>query len=214
MKKKELILSIAIPLVVAAALFGLLYYQTHRYVEPVVVTDVGAPAFYDPDAENVSAAIGLYVLNVGGLDLTTGSYWMDFYLTILCDKPCKPQPDIMNAAGEPEIEDQTGGTHGGTFYSFRIRADMLTAMDLADFPFDEHKLVVLIEDKVAGVEDLSFWADDTLAGVDENVNVAGWTLKPGHEAHMIDKVYPIYPGTYYSRYRFAITLHTPCSHPS
>jgi hypothetical protein len=207
--KKKLILSIAIPFVMVAALFGLLYYETHRYVKPVVVSDVGAAAFYNPNAENVTAKIGVYVLNVGNLDLTTGSYWMDFYLTILCDKPCHPQLDIMNASGTPEIEDQTGNTRGGTFYSFRVKADMLTDLNLADFPFDRHKLIVLVEDKVSGVEDLAFTAEPTLIGVDENAHVAGWTLFPGWDSYMIDKVYPIYPDTYYSRYAFSITIGHP-----
>jgi hypothetical protein len=70
--KKKLILSTTIPLAILATLFGLLYYETHRYIEPVVVTDVGAAAFYNPNAENVTAIIGVYVLNVGDLDLTTG----------------------------------------------------------------------------------------------------------------------------------------------
>lgn len=207
--KKKLILSIVTPLVVLAALFGLLYYETHRYVEPAFAEFTGPAAFYDPNGENVSAAIGIYVLNVGNLDLTTGSYWMDFYLTVKCDKPCHPKPDIMNAAGTPEIEDQTGDTRGDTFYSFRIRADMITELDLADFPFDQHQLIVLVEDKVAGVEDLVFWSEPTLSGIDENAHVAGWTLKPGWDAYMIDKVYPIYPESYYSRYHFAITIMHP-----
>ena len=207
--KRKLILSIVIPLGIIVALFGGLYYETHRYVEPVVITDVGAPAFYDPSAENVSAGVGIYVLNVSELDLTTGSYWMDFYLTIDCDKPCTPYPDIMNAAGTPDIENQTGYKPGETFYSFRIRANMLTEMNLANFPFDEHQLVVLVEDKTAGVEDLVYWSNPNLSGVDENVHIAGWTLEPGWEAYTIDKVYPIYPGTYYSRYYYAITIAHP-----
>jgi hypothetical protein len=207
--KKKIILSIIIPLAIVAAVFGLLYYQTHRNVEPVVVVDTGAAAFYNPNAENATAKIGVYILNVGNLDLTTGSYWVDFYLTIECNKPCHPQPDIMNAAGTPEIEDQTGNTRGDTWYSYRVKADMLTDLSFADFPFDEHKLYVLIEDKVAGVEDLAFTAEPSLTGVDDNAHVSGWTLMPGGDSYVMDKTYPIYPGTYYTRYVYSIVIGHP-----
>ena len=60
--------------------------------------------YFDPNASPIQATVGVYVVNVGDLNLSTGIFWMDFYLTIYCDRPCTPEPDIINAVELDDFE--------------------------------------------------------------------------------------------------------------
>lgn len=168
-----------------------------------------APAIIQ-DSQNKTefVKIGVYVMSVGALDMLTGSYKMDFYLSFKCPKACDPSKfDIMNAQSF-EWEDQTGDNLNGTFYSYRVRADLLTELDLRHYPFDSHELPVKIEDKQLTTDKLVFVPDEKLSGIDENVVVSGWQLSPVWYEEVVDHDYTIF-GESYSRYRFYVTIHHP-----
>jgi len=117
------------------AILGLLYsfvYTLKRNVEPPPesVAIVGPAEYFNPDANPIHANIGVYVINVGNLDLTTGIYFMDFYLGIYCDRPCQPDVDILNAASalksknKPQTPRAIRFTHTG---SAQMCSPMFTA---------------------------------------------------------------------------------------
>ena len=98
-----------------------------------------------PEAQPIK--IGVYILNVGNLDMSTGNYSMDFYLNFTCNPACDPDTfDIMNGNIEYK-EDQTSDTADGTWRAYRVRAALITDLDVRDYPFDEHNLIIEIEDK-------------------------------------------------------------------
>jgi hypothetical protein len=150
--------------------------------------------------------VGVYVLSVGDLDMTTGSYKMDFFLNFKCDKPCDPSNfDLMNA--ESYVwEDQTGDPKNNTRFSYRVHANLLTELDLRHYPFDSHDLPVKIEDKRLPVSQLVYQVDPKLSGIDENVVVSGWLLAPNSSAEVVSHHYSIFDDDY-SRYRFYVTIY-------
>jgi hypothetical protein len=154
--------------------------------------------------------VGVYMLGVGNLDMTSGGYTLDFYLNFICDRPCDPSKfDIMNASSAPEIDDQTADTRGGTFYTYRVRVDLVTQLDLKKYPFDEHNLAIEIEDKNMDKTKLVYEVDAEKSGIDTHVLVSGWDLRPDWSADVGDHIYPVFDHSAYSRYRFFISIYHP-----
>jgi hypothetical protein len=135
---------------------------------------------------------------------------MDFYLTIQCDRPCDPHPDIVNAAAEPQIEQQNADTQGDTLHFYRVRADLLTDVYLENFPFDKQVLTLSVGDKQATKEQMVFNADPDLSGWDYgHMHLLGWFFKPDFDAFVGEDAYPVNINGNYSRYFFSITVFKP-----
>lgn len=167
-----------------------------------------------PDASELAGKevvrVGIYVLSVGNLDTTTGTYTIDFFLNFKCETaPCDPSNfDLINAATEPFIEDQTADDERGREFYYRVRADLQTHLDLKDFPFDSHQLKVSFEDKLKNSDEYVFIVDPNLSGIDSSVLVSGWDLLPKLSAENEDHVYKIYNESF-SRARFILEITHP-----
>jgi hypothetical protein len=153
--------------------------------------------------------VGVYILSVGNLDTKTGTYMVDFFLNLQCEDPgnCNPNDfDIMNAAEIKRLDRQTTEDDiAAGKYFYRIRANLQTNLNLRDFPFDQHLLAIELEDKNKNRDKYIFIADPELSGIDSEVYVAGWNLRPYIRG--IEQVhdYPIYEEQY-SRVQFAIRI--------
>ena len=153
--------------------------------------------------------VGVYILSVGNLDTRTGSYAMDFFLNFQCQTPpCDPtQFDIMNAASR-QIDDQTSEEDRGKEFYYRIRANLQNNLDLKEFPFDKHTLIIELEDKNKANDAYVLVPDPEQSGIDSNVYVAGWSLEPYISGMETPHAYNVYDETY-SRVRFAIRIYHP-----
>ena len=167
-----------------------------------------------PDATELAGKevvhVGVYVLSVGNLDTTTGTYTIDFFLNFICETaPCDPSNfDLINAASEPFIEDQTAEDERGSEFYYRVRSEFQTRLDLKDFPFDSHQLKISLEDKLKGSNEYVFVVDPSLSGIDSSVLVSGWDLQPKLSADYENHVYKVYDESF-SRARFFLEI----SHP-
>jgi hypothetical protein len=115
----------------------------------------------------------------------------------------------MNATSAPEVEDQTAETKGGTFFTYRVRANFITNLDLQKYPFDEHHLAIELEDKYQDATKLIYDIDAARTGIDEHVVVSGWELRPDWKAEVIDHVYRVFENSNYPRYRFYLSIYHP-----
>src|SRR5687768_2067139 len=70
--------------VLGPSLAGLLLAITVVGLTPLWVSAQG------PTGDPVRVTVNLEVRNITKLDLTTGSYTVDFYLMFDCDRPCDP----------------------------------------------------------------------------------------------------------------------------
>jgi hypothetical protein len=148
--------------------------------------------------------VGLYLINVGKLDTSTGAYSVDFYLSFSCDQPCQPG-EFEFANGRATSIDKTVDEPTEKFY--RIQAALVSNLNLSKYPFDEHHLLIQIEDKTQTSRTQIYKVSDPDTGVDSAVNIVGWDLE-GWTARVFDHHYAIY-GTDFSAYQFDIHIRRP-----
>ena len=157
--------------------------------------------------------VGFYVLGITDLDVATGSYTMDGYLNFECNRACNEDPDnpafdIMNATGDPDIEEQTSDTKGGTIHYYRIRVPLASNLILKDFPFDYHLLTLHMEDKILGDNELTYEFDSSKSGVDDFAIVSGWEVERTIKGEIIPHKYAIYTSPF-SRLVFSVAIYHP-----
>lgn len=154
-------------------------------------------------AEPEERTIGVYLINVGKIELQTGSYDLDFYIWFASSDPDvdftkkAPRFDFMNALRttvEPSrIEPD--------YYEARVKGTFIKNMDFRQYPFDTQLVTIEIEG-FDTVDKLVFVPDLAATGYDGLINVPGWTLGEGR-SEVVEHHYP--DGTY-SRYVFTFTI--------
>ncbi len=152
-------------------------------------------------AEPNIVTIGLYILNLGKFDISTGSFTADMYLSMTCSQSCSEQDfEFMNgrATSTEVIIDEPNER----FY--RIQANLNSQIDLRQYPFDAQKLEIILEDKERPVNDLVYAVNAEESGLDDSLFFAGWTIDDW-EAVMQTHEYRVYDETY-SQYRFTIPI--------
>lgn len=148
--------------------------------------------------------VGIYVLQVGKFDLSTGSYTIDFYLSMSCDGKCNLGSfEFMNGRADNVILQEN--TTNDRFY--RIQGEFYENLDLQRYPFDSHTLRIEIEDTSLTKEHLVYQPDPSNSGLDSRVIIVGWNIV-GWTANVVDHYYPPYNQTY-SRYTFSIAIDRP-----
>ena len=214
MGKNQVWRSALLALIFFGLFFGLLFefIQTLKSNVDLPLPQVaftGPAEYFNPDANPVNANIGVTVNSIGNLDMATGIYFMDFYLTIICDRTCDPDVDILNAASTPEIETLPGDTQGGTFHNYRIRANLLTGINMQNYPFDQQTLSLTIGDKKATRDELIFNADPSYSAWNYGeLYSLGWLIRPELEVQAAEWSYPYRAGLF-SRFIFSARVYKP-----
>ena len=149
--------------------------------------------------------VGILLLNVGRLDTSTGTYTMDFYLTMRCDRPCDPEPfELANG----RITFQQLQEQLPNYKAFRMQAALSVGMDLRRYPFDKHQLGLVIEDSNRDAGSLVYVADTTHSLIATDLQVAGWELSPGIHTRVEPHYYSIFDQTY-SHYFASVEIRRP-----
>jgi hypothetical protein len=146
--------------------------------------------------------VGIYVLNIGEFDLKSGTYTMDFYLSMECVKPgCKLGSfEFMNGRAQSiRLEENTS-----TAEFWRIQASLYGNLNLQDYPFDSQVLSIRIEDTTLTEQNLTYQVDPNGSGLDPSIVVVGWTIA-GWNQTVISHYYDVYNETY-SQYVFSVNL--------
>jgi len=155
------------------------------------------------DALQQHYSIGVYLINIGKIDLQNGAYDLDFYVWLESDDPSAdfvktvPKIDFMNALSikvEPSRVEPN-------YYEARVKGTFLKNMDFRNYPFDEHNVTIEIEG-FDTINNLTFVPDTQASGFDSLINVPGWNLGESR-ADVIEHAYP--DGTY-ARYIFTFTI--------
>jgi hypothetical protein len=147
--------------------------------------------------------IGVYLINVGKIELQTGSYDLDFYIWFATDNPDvdftqrAPRFDFMNAL---RTTVEPSRVEPG-YYEARVKGTFIKNMDFRQYPFDTQQVTIEIEG-FDTVDKLVFKPDLEATGYDELINVPGWTLGEGR-SEVVEHRYP--DGTY-SRYIFTFSI--------
>lgn len=145
--------------------------------------------------------VGVYMLNLGKFDITTGSFTADFYLSFRCESACSPDNfEFMN--GRAASVDRIINKPNEKFY--RIQANLNNQVDLKRFPFDSQKMQIIIEDKNHSIGELRYVPLKEESGIDGSIAFAGWNID-GWDAYAGEHKYGIYNETY-SQYVFSIGI--------
>lgn len=152
----------------------------------------------------IKVKVGIYLLNVGKLDIGAGTYGMDFYISFRCSEDCQPGNfEILNGRASVEKNDDEP-----RFKVFRVRADLVAQLDLRSFPFDAHRLTISLEDKVLQDNRLIYEPDLQMTGVHPSAVVVGWSLDKQWRVQIDRDSYEVY-GQSYSRATFSIGAQRP-----
>jgi len=149
---------------------------------------------------NVEVAV--YVLNIGKFDVSSGSYVIDFYLSMKCPGRDCFIGDFEFMNGRASSVEKIIDEPNEKFY--RIQANLATNIDLKHYPFDSHSLTIELEDKENSIEKQVYIVDQKESGIDSSVTFVGWGLK-GWKAEVLNHSYPVYSEVY-SRYVFHINI--------
>ncbi len=144
--------------------------------------------------------VGLYILNLGKFDVSTGAFTADFYLDLKCSTSCPESFEFVNgrAASTDKIEDKPDEK----FY--RIQANLNSQIDLRRFPFDKQKMEIILEDKKNAIDKLIYVPLKEQSGIDKSIAFAGWNID-GWRAESSKHDYPVYNETY-SQYIFTVDI--------
>jgi hypothetical protein len=161
------------------------------------------PNSSDPAASEQHYSVGVYLINVGKIDLQNGAYDLDFYVWLASEDPAtdfvksQPKIDFMNGLSvkvEPSRVESK-------YYEARVKGTFLKNMDFRNYPFDSHDVTIELEG-FDPIEKLTFVPDYEATGFDSLVNVPGWNLGRSHSEVIAHE----YPDGTYSRYIFTFTI--------
>jgi hypothetical protein len=171
------------------------------FSSPVLALSYDQTAKPENFNESTKIFISVYVLNIGNLDVETGSYTIDFYLTMKSDRPYSiDRLEFMNGYSTMAYS-ESDDPHEKIY---RVKAQLFTNVDLQNYPFDEHKLSIKIEDEINTTGSLIYIFDEKNSGIDPDATLVGWQSE-GFSGGQIIHRYPNFNGTF-SRFFFDINI--------
>ncbi|HMU92211.1 MAG TPA: hypothetical protein PKE43_04345 [Anaerolineales bacterium] len=145
------------------------------------------------------------VLNISNIDLSAGTYAVDFFISFICETPpCQYEPhwDVMNATEIIDPEDQ-GTSIPFEVYDYRLKTSLIGYVDYTFYPFDYLYVDIIIEDKEYSNDELVYRS--AAVEVDPMLfNPSGWYYRPEYDGDMNDIV--VYPNDDISYDRLYIWL--------
>ncbi|MGC4116892.1 MAG: hypothetical protein QM765_20485 [Myxococcales bacterium] len=185
------------PFALVLALTTLLAVPAARAAEdkPVPTAEEAAK-----DEGPVKVKVGIYLLNVGKYELATGTFTVDFYLSLRSDKDMGDQRfEFMNGRGSI---DKITDTKTEKFY--RVQGNLMTNVDLRKFPWDSHVLPIVIEHATRTAKEVVYEPDQEQTGIDAEVRLVGWDLKRFATTAKLHE-YPVYKESY-SQYTYQLEV--------
>lgn len=144
---------------------------------------------------------GVYLLNLGKFDISTGSFTADFYLSLKCSELC-PNFDFEFSNGRAATVDKIIDSPIEKFY--RIQANLNSQIDLKRYPLDSQNLQIILEDKKSTIDKVRYVPNIKETGIDPEIAFSGWSVGEW-SAIEVEHEYEVYDETY-SRYVFTLPI--------
>lgn len=142
--------------------------------------------------------VGVYVLSLGKLDISTGAYTADFYLQLNSTEPIADNSfEFINgrAVAVEKLEDKR--TEEGYEKFYRVLANLSTPIDLRKFPFDSQKMRLILENKTDPIGSVVYRPNEATCGLDAAIVFPGWRIMgKGWDVSAGEHHYPVYDETY------------------
>jgi len=148
--------------------------------------------------------LDIELLDIGEIDLKSGSYEMSFWISIEpenaeIDYTKYPPPTLEFVNGRIPEEGISGEYCSSDYYEYKVHGTFYNIMNFENYPFEILELNIEIESISPGYSTVVKLKDFGLAEViDESINVPGWRITPfvSVEDHT-------YPGEDFSFSRYA-----------
>jgi hypothetical protein len=118
--------------------------------------------------------VGVTLDKLGKLDLATGAFNAEFFLSLTCNRePCKPDFDVTNGkitGHEPLVDEPL-------HKEWRIKSELEGYVDLSEFPFDHHVLTIGLVDKGDPLN-VTYEIDPSTSTIDNDIKLPGWSIDP------------------------------------
>jgi len=150
----------------------------------------------------IQPEIGLYILNLKGLDILRGTYQADVYLSLYCNSCNLSTLDIEFHGARIISKDTLINKDNDKFYRYNL--EFLQPLDLSKYPLDSHTLRIDIEDKRILRDTLTWKNDIEASGISNGIKIPGIKIN-GWKSEIVDYYYKAYD-EWYSRYRFDIYI--------
>jgi len=154
--------------------------------------------------------VGLYLLNLGKYELATGSFTADFYLDLKCAKTDKAN-NMDKACDFGSFEFMNGRASSSELIIdepqekfYRIQVNLNSPVDLKQYPFDQQRMDIILENKDKPLDQLKYVPLKTETGVDSDIAFTGWNIE-GWKASSEKHEYSVY-GESYSQYVFSLYI--------
>lgn len=143
---------------------------------------------------------GIYIADISHFDLSEGNYEVDFYLNLICQPNCS-NLNFQLVNGKTLSKEVFYNSKNWKLY--RIDAILNRPFDFKQYPFDSHRLSIVIEDKYLDTNKLIFIFNPDKTDISKSTELLGWKGSPIWKAEVINYAYPIYHST---SSRFILTL--------
>jgi hypothetical protein len=146
----------------------------------------------DPEAlpeKPVEVTVGARFFHLNKIDISSNSYTLDFYLWFEWDEDeirCKDVESFEFLNGRPEIICISNETE---FIEYRVIGDFVCNFDCRSYPFDAHRLQVMVEHQSWNCSYIVYVVDEEYSKIDEKATFSGWTpsrFNTGIEEHDIE----------------------------
>lgn len=149
--------------------------------------------------------VGVYILHIGKYDPQRATIQMDFYLMFNCNPSCDPLNFEITNAVSPNI---ILAEKKKNYLAYRIQTELNKADNLRNYPFDSHRIDIILEDKQLTIDKIVFEPDNISTEFDNNIDVVGFHLLPTWTAEVTNHFYGVFKRTF-SSYKFSMYLKRP-----
>lgn len=153
------------------------------------------------NSDNREIQVGLYVINLGRFDIASGSFTADFYLSLKSDS-ILPNQDFEIINGKATSLDKIVDLPNEKLY--RIQANLVSAVNLQQFPFDTQHMKIIIEDKKSTIDKLIYKPNIEKSDIDSSISFIGWNLGSWSACSTVHH-YDVFNESY-SQYMFIVPI--------
>ena len=152
-----------------------------------MAADVGKGTLVPVSAPPATAQIvkvGFYPVSVYQLDLGSNTYYVDTYFWMRWKGDIDPTASFEfvnmvdewgklseNLNSEPKVL-----ADGSKYQIMRVEGRFVQPFSLADYPLDQQKLSIIIEDTTNGAEKISYVVDTDSSGLGNSLRIPGWQI--------------------------------------
>ena len=172
---------------------GLLAGVAQGEPSPAAAAQVGTPVASPPTSTGptpndapgpLQVTVGLYMVEVHGLDQEESTYHADFYLWMRWRGEPDPTPtiELFNNVARWALTmrqifpEPVALPSGERLQQFHVEGEFFEPLVLTDYPLDKHALTVKIEDSTWSRDQLVYVPDTEQSNISPEVRLPGWSI--------------------------------------